>query len=326
MSTTIPFICNPIFRTKPWGGRALADLFNKPLPSDDPVGESWELVSLPESDSIVRGGPMAGTALSTLVEQWGSDLTGDAKLADGRFPLLIKFLDARDHLSVQVHPKPTTDSGWEVGIKHEAWYVLQADPGAQMFIDFKEGVEPTDVQAAAGTPAFKDLMHARLAQVGDCFYLPSGTVHALGAGLVVAEVQTPSDITYRFYDWDRVGLDGQPRELHLEDALANTRYDVQNAEICQPKAGVTNELGEGLRVAACHAFTMDHYRCVPDTHGPLTAGEMRIWIVLNGGGAIDEGPEACEFRHGDTLLIPAASSARVLIDEPTELIEVRIPT
>lgn len=325
MSKLFPVVCDPIFRTKPWGGRELIDRFDKPFSTDEPVGESWELVSLPGADSVVRDGLLAGKKLSQLVQEFGPALVGNAPLADGGFPLLIKFLDAREHLSVQVHPKPKTNAGWEVGIKHEAWYVLHADPGALVFIGFKEGVTPEDVQKACGTPAFKDLMASREARVGDCFYLPSGTVHALGGGLVVAEVQTPSDTTYRFYDWDRVGLDGKPRELHLADALANTRYDVAMSEVAQDRPQVRNELGDGKRVTACHAFTMDHYQAKPATYGPLSAGTMRIWIILDGFGMIGEGDSACRFGRGDTVLIPADCELPVHLSESTELIESKIP-
>jgi mannose-6-phosphate isomerase len=325
MSLVSPFVCRPHFLRKPWGGRLLAELFNKPLPPDDPIGESWELVSLPEVESVIDRGPYAGQALDALVQGQGRELLGAAQLVDQRFPLLIKFLDARRHLSVQVHPKPDPGQTWQPGIKHEAWYVLHAEPGAQVFINFRPGVTPADAKAASGTPAFRELLAARPATVGDCFYLPSGTVHALGGGLVVAEVQTPSDVTYRLYDWDRMGLDGKPRALHIEQGLSNARYDVTEAEICQPRLNITSELGTGRRVAACHAFTMDHYQVNDRSSPSLEPGPMRIWIMLAGSGQSHIDDQSCDFNPGDTLVIPAAANPKLELSDSLELIEVRIP-
>ena len=156
----IPVTFEPIFKPKPWGGRKLADVLSKPLPPDERIGESWELVSLPENESRVREGPLAGTPIGDLVKAWGTDLYGGASLADGRFPLLIKFLDAREPLSVQVHPKPAKDDrgGWRPGIKHEAWYIIAAEPGSELFIGLKPGVTHADVVKAADTPAMADLL------------------------------------------------------------------------------------------------------------------------------------------------------------------------
>lgn len=326
-SQPTPIICAPLFKSKPWGGRELARLYDKPLPADTPVGESWELVSLPENESVVSVGSLKGTPLSTLVAEWGDDLTGEAELAEGRYPLLIKFLDARQHLSVQVHPKPAPKdaAGWAPGIKHEAWYVLAADPGAEMFIGLKAGVTPDQVEQAANTPAFADLLDRWPVKPGDCFYLPSGTVHALGAGIVVAEVQTPSDVTYRIYDWDRVGLDGQPRELHINESLANALYDVPREQIAQPRQTVTGSFGSMQRTASCHRFTID-FASATGTDLPVSVDQMLIWIVVKGGGSLAGGAEPLELSAGDTVLLPAAAgSLRLSAAEGIELLEVRIP-
>ncbi|MBU0639255.1 MAG: class I mannose-6-phosphate isomerase, partial [Planctomycetes bacterium] len=241
----IPVVFEPIFKAKPWGGRELARLFDKMLPPEVPVGESWELADLPGNESRVAQGPLAGKKLGELIEMWGRDLLGRAELMGGRFPLLIKFLDARERLSIQVHPRPRADASEpeQAGVKHEAWYVIDADPGAALYIGLKPGVGPEDVRAAGSTPALAELHQLRAGELGLCYCLPSGVPHALGAGLIVAEVQTPSDVTYRLYDWGRVGLDGQPRELHVEQALANIRYDVAEEEIIQPRGPSGNTGG-----------------------------------------------------------------------------------
>lgn len=324
----LPVVFDPLFKAKPWGGRRLQHLFNKRLPDNEPIGESWELVSLPENESHVRSGPLAGTTLTELVARWGPDLLGDAPPFDGRFPLLIKFLDANQHLSVQVHPKPAPEDphGWKSGIKHECWYVLHAEPDAKLFVGLRPGVTPEDVARVANTPEMVEVLHVWDGEPGQCYYLPSGTLHALGAGLVVAEVQTPSDVTYRAYDWNRVGLDGKPRKLHIHQSLANTRYDVTEDMILQPRRHVAGSVAQGTRIAACERFTMDVLR---QTRGPsitLPSGQMRIWMILAGSGRFDRGGQTCHFSKGDVVLLPAAcAGTHVQFDTDCQWIEVMIP-
>lgn len=328
MHPPIPVRFIPILQPKPWGGRALERLFGKALPTDTPIGESWEIVSLPGAESIVRDGPLAGQPISALVDAWGPSLLGRAARADGRFPLLIKFLDAREHLSVQVHPKPDRDDphGWKPGIKHEAWYVLDSEPDAKMFIGFRSEVDAAQARTAANTPAMAKLLREWPTRPGDCFYLPSGTPHALGAGNVVAEVQTPSDVTYRLYDWDRVGLDGQPRSLHVEAGLANIRYDIGDQQIVQARTSTPRAYGTTTRVAASERFLMDHVRLTHGATRPLQSGEMLIWIVLSGAALLRRGSFEMRFQKGDTLLIPAQREGITLVtDGPAELLEVQIP-
>lgn len=324
----IPIRFHPLLQPRPWGGRALERLFHKPLPPQTPIGESWELVSLPGAESLVRDGPLADRSVSSLIDDWGGALLGGAALADGRFPLLIKFLDAREHLSVQVHPKPDSDDphGWKPGIKHEAWYVLHAEPDAQLFIGFEAGVSPAQVAAAANTPRIATLLRKWPARRGDCFYLPSGTPHALGAGIVVAEVQTPSDVTYRLYDWERVGLDGLPRALHVERGLANIRYDVADEQIVQPRSQRTSGAATTTRVARSERFEIERVQLAPGALEPIPAGEMLIWIVLAGAGSLRGHSSMLPLRAGDTLLLPAAREGlHVHADAPVELLEVKIP-
>ncbi len=325
----IPVVFEPIFKAKPWGGRELARLFDKPLPADVPIGESWELADLPGNESRVARGPLAGKKLGELIEIWGRDLLGDAALIDGRFPLLIKFLDARERLSVQVHPRPRGDSSEseQVGVKHEAWYVIDAEPGAVLYLGLKPGVGPEDVRAAGSTPALAELHELRPGEPGRCYYLPSGIPHALGAGLVVAEVQTPSDVTYRLYDWGRVGLNGKPRELHVEQALANIRYDIPEREIVQPRSQ-SADVREGRgRLITCERFVIDHVQLGAGSVPKLPVSEMTVWIVLTGSGALVCEHGRCDFSSGDVALIPADSAdIRVELATACELLEVKVPS
>jgi mannose-6-phosphate isomerase len=324
----IPVVFEPIFKPKPWGGRTLARLFDKPLPADQPIGESWEVASLPGNESRVRDGPLAGRTVSELIDMWGWDLYGGAELVEGRFPLLIKFLDACEHLSVQVHPKPSAEdpAGRQPGIKHEAWYVLHAESGAEMFVGFKPDVTPADVARAANTPEMARLLRSWPVRPGQCYYLPSGTPHALGAGIVVAEVQTPSDITYRLYDWDRVGFDGKPRELHIEQGLANVRYDVRDELIRQPRSHVAGLFATVTRMAACERFLIDKVRLSEGVEQLVPHAEMVIWIVLAGHGRFVRERFECRYRPGDVVVIPADSAeTRMVTEADCDLLEVKIP-
>jgi mannose-6-phosphate isomerase len=325
----IPVVFEPIFKAKPWGGRELVRLFGKRLPEGVPVGESWELADLPGAESRVARGPLAGTTLHELVELWGCDLLGDAALIDGRFPLLIKFLDAREQLSIQVHPCPHEGAAESErpGVKHEAWYVIDANPGAALYIGLRPGVGADAVRAAGPTPALAKLHQPRAAEPGRCYYLPSGVPHALGAGIVVAEVQTPSDVTYRLYDWGRRGLDGRPRELHVEQALANIRCHVPEENIVQPRTPSDAAQPEAKRLVSCERFVMDLVRFDKQRPPASPRGQLAVWIVLSGGGELASDHDRCNFKSGDVVLIPAESSPiRIEPAGGGTLLEARIPS
>jgi mannose-6-phosphate isomerase len=299
-----PVVFEPLFKPKPWGGRGLERL-GKSLPQGS-IGESWELVSLPGNESIVRDGPAKGFSISDLVSAWAGDLLADACLVDGRFPLLIKFLDAQENLSVQVHPKPRADGQRTSGIKHEAWYVLYAEPRARMYLGLADGVGPDELREAANTPRIADLLNARSITAGDCFYLPSGTPHALGGGIIVAEIQTPSDVTYRLYDWDRTGLDGKPRTLHIEQGLLNVRYDVTEGDIVQPRETV---VAGGERLLSCEAFNLARVEIERAALMLDDDSRMSIWIVLRGSGCLKSDRFETLVSAGDVMLVPAVCGA-----------------
>ncbi|MCC6357097.1 MAG: class I mannose-6-phosphate isomerase [Phycisphaerales bacterium] len=326
-----PLVFEPILKARPWGGDRLASLLGKhaadAAAARAPIGESWELVSLPGEESRVARGPLVGTTLADIVAAWGPRLTGAAALADGRFPLLIKFLDARENLSIQVHPKPApTRPAGAPAIKHEAWFVIAAEPGSKLYIGEKPGVTLADFRAAAGTAAMVPLLRAWPAKPGQCFYLPSGTPHALGAGVLVAEVQTPSDTTYRLYDWDRLGLDGRPRELHVAAALENLLLGVPESEILQPRRHVGSALTTVTHICRCERFVIDRLRILEGTHQRMPHLEMAIWIVLAGGGVLRRKTAECTFQTGDVVLIPA-ESAEIEFEAAADcdILEVLIP-
>ncbi len=325
MNAPRPVVFAPLLQPKPWGGSRLATLLGKTLPPE-PIGESWELVSLPHAESRVARGPLVGCTLTDLTARWRTRLLGHAPLADGRFPLLIKFLDATANLSIQVHPRPAPDDprGWQPGVKHEAWYVIHAEPDARVYIGLRPGVTPDQVAAAVGTAELVGLLRAWPARSGDCFYIPSGTLHALGAGLVVAEPQTPSDVTFRAYDWDRVDAHGRRRELHPADTLAHVRYDVTPEMIVPARTTARGSTGLGELLAACPRFRMVSLRQPAGATPTDLGGEPAIWMVLSGAGRVVAAGGDCAFQRGDVVLLPAEGVRAAEFHADTHWLEVTI--
>ena len=224
MEPLYPLIFEPRFKERVWGGRRLETLYGKRLPPNVPIGESWEISDRPGDESVIANGAFAGRTLRWLMQERERDVLGDATPAEGRrFPLLCKILDARDRLSLQVHP-PTRAKGLGEP-KTEMWYIAGAEPGAELFVGLKAGVTRAVFQAAIASGRVAECFHRIAVQAGDSMFLPSGRVHAIGAGLVIFEIQQNSDTTFRVHDWDRVGLDGTPRELHLSESLASIDFN-----------------------------------------------------------------------------------------------------
>ncbi|MBL8880600.1 MAG: class I mannose-6-phosphate isomerase [Phycisphaerales bacterium] len=323
--TPRPIALRPIFKPKPWGGRSLARLFNKPLPPDEPIGESWEVADLPGDESLVRDGPFAGVSLHELMSRWGERLLGRVTPVNGRFPLLVKLLDAREALSVQVHPRPQSALGDRTpGIKHEAWYVLAADHGAEILAGLNDTIDAEWLKRQARSKRVADGLRRWPVAVGDCYYLPSGTLHALGAGVVVAEVQTPSDVTYRLYDWGRVDATGRPRALHFDAALANVRDDIRTEQILQPIAACP-DIPSARRVCTCERFTIDRASLAAGAARRPAPAEMQIMVLLSGATDVRFRDEGLRLRGGDCCIIPAeCASDTVIHAEPaSELLLVR---
>jgi len=323
-----PVIFEPIFKQRIWGGRGLQGL-GKNLPGDAPIGESWELVDLESDQSVVRDGPAKGMTLRQLVETWGRGLLGDVPLFDGRFPLLIKFLDAASDLSVQVHPDETMarQLGEGVRVKHEAWYILDAQPGGVIYYGTAKNVSRNDFARAIADGKIVDLLNKVPVKAGQCYYLPSGTVHALGAGVMVAEIQTPSDTTFRVYDWDRVDpTTGKPRPLHIEQALACIHFGKRIPK--QERSHVVSVWAAVTRLVTCDPFLIERIRMQEGIEQEIPYESLVVWVVLEGSGEIHypNRKDPLTFRAGDTVLLPAAlKDARLKILEQAMWLEVTVP-
>lgn len=324
-----PLIFMPIPKRRIWGGRRLAELFDKPLPTGVPIGETWEVCDLEEEQSVVANGPEQGKTLHEVMEAWGGALLGRATPIDGRFPLLIKFLDARETLSVQVHPATAMAArlGGSVRVKHEAWYVIDAEPGACIYRGLRKGVDKAQFEQAARSGDVEPLLHRVPVRRGSCHYLPSGTLHALGGGVVVAEVQTPSDVTYRVHDWNRIDpATRQPRELHVERALESIAFD-DAADPPPPRSHVVSLWTAVTRLVECESFIIEKVRMVEGLQQEIPYAELVVWIVLAGDGKITAkaAPDA-PFRKGDVVVLPAdLRDGRVHTNADCVWLEVTIP-
>ncbi len=325
-----PLIFRPIFKPKIWGGRRLETLLGKHLGTDEPVGESWEVADLENDQSVVRDGPASGRTLGQLVSEWGRDLVGRSPLFEGRFPLLIKFLDAHDHLSVQVHPDEAMARklGGSVRVKNEAWYVLHAEPEGCIYRGFADRVTREDYVHAIEKGSAAELLKHIPVKTGQCYYLPSGTIHALGAGVVVAEVQTPSDVTYRVYDWGRSDpATGVGRELHIEQALECIRFEPDDGSQ-QERSHVASVWTTVTRVCTCDSFIIEQVRMVEGVEQQIPTGELMIWIMLEGRAEIGYkgGGQVATFGPGETVLIPAGlGDATIKTSTQCVWLEVTIP-
>ena len=314
--TLYPLTFEPIFQERIWGGRRLSDLYGKPLPPGVPIGESWELADLPNGQSIVANGPLKAQTLRAVMEHYSGDITGqpDAKTP---FPLLIKLLDAEDILSVQVHPDAATCKKMGTGQpKTECWYILAAKPDAAIYKGLKPGTTRQAFRQAVQAGTCADLLVRVPVSVGQCHFLPSGTCHAIGAGLVIAEIQQPSDTTYRVFDWNRIDAKtGQPRQLHIDQAIESIHFGDE-----QPPAAAT--IG---RLVDAPEFKVDKGHQVPGGEVLLSHGTMRVLIILSGSGQIiSETTQAVAFCAGQTVLIPFAYEGVMQFTQDCEYLTITV--
>ena len=301
MSEPTIFPLRPRFRELVWGGRGLETRFGKPLPAGRPFGESWEVSALPELESEVASGPSAGLTLGALVNTFGERLLGPAvsKRYGGRFPLLIKLLDACQDLSIQVHPDDAYASKNGLGTfgKSEAWYVLHSDNG-RIALGLKEGVGRKAFEQAILKGSVADTIQYKEVQSGDFVYLPPGTIHALCKGVMIYEVQQSSNITFRIHDYDRPGLDGKPRELHTDRALEV--IDFQSA----PEIRDTRNESSSLLLETEH-FSLEKFTLTSGqgTHTPCRS--FAAATLIEGAADIRSGATEYPLEKGDTCLISA---------------------
>jgi mannose-6-phosphate isomerase len=318
-----PLKFKPRLVEKIWGGRKFETVLGKPLPPGKPIGESWELYDFPPGvidgagewvSAEVANGPLAGRSLHALLAEFGADVHGDVPLlpvagADvGQFPILIKFLDAREDLSVQVHPDDAYAKAHPgAHLKTEAWYVFQHDAGSRLLKGLRTGVTREQFEQGIKDGTVESLINAVPVKDGQCYFLPSGTVHALGAGILVAEVQTPSDTTYRVSDFNRIeAATGKARKLHVEEALAC--IDFSGApEQRQERSHVGGMFTTVTRLVTCPYFKIEKVRFTEGVEEPVPYDEPVVWMMLEGKAEVKiKGGQITPIARGDTVLLPAA--------------------
>lgn len=325
-----PIVVEPYLRPMVWGGRKLGTHFGKSLPSAEPYGESWELSVHPHHVSRVANGPWTGMAISELFQREAEALFGQSRPTEP-FPLLVKLLDCHDWLSVQVHPNDqlARELTTEQFGKSEAWVVLQAEPTAKIFAGLREGVSRELLEARLASGEVEQVLHSFRPEVGDCLYLPAGTVHAVGGGVVLAEVQQSSDATFRLFDWNRRDAAGRQRELHLTEAFRAIDWQAG------PVTPVTPEPIDGLepgvrveRLVDCCHFQLVRWN-IPAEHQWhwRSPGRLGIWLVLDGSlRNVSPNPEGLELATGQTVLMPAGMEEAIWkADTNVVLLEVRLP-
>lgn len=324
MTQLSPLRFRPVIRNYLWGGRRLGTELGKPIGDSEAAAESWEIVDHGADQSVVIEGPLAGHSLHDLVTRHGAELLG-RNFSRQQFPLLLKLLDCQKTLSVQVHPNDEQAAKLtppDLG-KTEAWVVLAAEPGSKIYAGLKPGVDRQALARAIRDGTCDECLYQFEPRVGDCLLIEAGTVHALGAGLLIAEIQQASDTTYRLFDWNRVDRDGKPRELHIRQALDVIDFSRGPVDPMHPnplpKGGVTC-------LAACDKFVLDRREVVGRQQLPRDE-RFHILAVIDGSIEMQSASGTEQLKRGDTVLVPATTHDVDLISgERATVLDMYLPS
>ncbi len=266
----------PLYKERVWGGRGLETRLGRGLPDGQVIGESWEIVDRPEAQSVVANGPLAGLSLRQLLEKHAADILGPGADGSRPFPILVKWLDCQDRLSLQVHPPSEIAPALGGEPKTENWYIAQCDPGASLIVGLKRGVTRGQFEAALKENEAEACIHRFPVRPGDSILVESGRMHAIDAGNLILEIQQNSDTTYRVYDWGRVGLDGQPRDLHIEESLQSIDFEDFEPEPLRARPGEQT-------LADCAEFRIRKHDLQPGQSLALPAGQSaRLLHMVEG--------------------------------------------
>lgn len=318
-----PLKFRPIYKQTIWGGNKLRGLLGKTLAPEN-TGESWELSAVKNNVSVAKNGTLAGKSLDELCQEFGPELLGEKVYAQsgGEFPLLFKFIDAARDLSVQVHPDDELAKQRHGGLgKTEMWYVLQADPGAKLLSGFQKPASKDEYAELVQSGEIISRLGSYEVKEGDSFFIPAGRVHAIGAGLVVAEVQQTSDITYRIYDYHRTGPDGKERQLHTQEALDAIDFSV----LADARTHYTPRANEAVTAAKCPFFTVNVLELQGQAERDLKAQKsFVVYMCAQGQAELDCGGYTLPLQAGETVLVPAQYAVCTLKADRAKLLEVYI--
>lgn len=295
-----PFlIFKPIYQERVWGGRALESFLRRKLPGSAPIGESWELVDRPEAQSVVANGPWAGGSLREVITANAATIMGPAWPKERPFPILVKWLDCRERLSLQVHPPASIAARLGGEPKTENWYIARAEPSAAVLAGLKPGVDAARFRAALKDNTAESLVHRLPTVAGDSLLIHSGVMHAIDGGNFILEIQQNSDTTYRVYDWGRLGLDGKPRAMHVEQSMASLEANTADTPRMVRTADKVSVLAE------CREFRITRHRLARGERLAFAAGQQaRILSVVEGNLATD----GVTLRVGDNVLLAYAGA------------------
>lgn len=297
----------PLYQERVWGGRALESALGRTLPGSSPIGESWEIVDRPEAQSVVVGGPQAGRSLREVLAQHTADVMGPKWPASKPFPILVKWLDCRERLSLQVHPPASVAGELKGEPKTENWYIAATAPGAELIVGLKRGVTREQFERAIATNTLEDCVHHFNVAAGDSILVHSGQVHAIDAGNLILEIQQNSDTTYRVYDWGRMGLDGKPRQMHVQQSLRSIDWSDFEPEPLRaaPTSGT---------IADCAEFTIRRVVLGAGESLRFRPGEQpRLVSVVSGAirvadEAVGSSSSGVRLERGDNALAPYAGA------------------
>ena len=285
----------PIYQERVWGGRNLESFLGRKLPKDQVIGESWEIVDRPDAQSMTSKGRL----LRDMIEADPHGIMGANWSPDRSFPILVKWLDCQEKLSLQVHPPASIAPSLGGEPKTENWYIASAEPHATLMAGLKKGITRNDFVSNLQSNTLEPLIHTIPVKTGESIFIPSGRIHAIGAGNLILEIQQNSDTTYRVYDWDRVGLDGNPRQLHTQESLISTNFNDFEPETIQPM------LQDQLLVES-DVFNLNKRFLVAGSTLRFEVGEPRILSVV--AGCLQTPFEDIPIIKGDNVLIPACNS------------------
>lgn len=308
----------PIYQERVWGGRGLESFLGRKLPGSTPIGESWEIVDRPEAQSIVSTGPWAGKSLHELMSTQGAQIMGPAWPKDRPFPILVKWLDCRERLSLQVHPPASEAAKLGGEPKTENWYVAHAEPGAAVLAGLKEGVDAKRFRTALQDNTAESLVYRLPTTAGDSLLIRSGVMHAIDGGNLILEIQQNSDTTYRVYDWGRVGLDGKPRAMHIEQSMASLEANTA------PTPQLVRSPAKMVVLAECPEFRILRHNLAKGETLAFEGGQACLLSVTKGllstgGDQLERGANVLVPSMGDFSLVAAEDSTVLVTDSFSSL-------
>ncbi len=308
-NSVYPLLCKPVLKEKIWGGRKLEALFGMPLPRDKKTGEAWLVADLKEGTSLIANGPLVGQTLSQVTKQWGEKLIGTAwknAPTGGRFPLLIKYLDAQDDLSIQVHPDTESCQKYFPNdfSKDESWIILHSDKDGKILHGFRPGTTLQDFDRLLEKGKIIDCLREIKVNPGDVFRVAPGTVHALCRGVCILEIQEPSDTTFRIFDYNRLGDDGKPRALHIEQSRKVMRFGDDTPPRIELQKSKT-DWGEHELLVDVPAYRIERLTVNKSCSWKINPASVQVLIVLYGNIFIHTATGKLALKEGDCVILPA---------------------